>query len=551
MRRDSRARLRFTGATQNTKGSLHDMNRRVLAIALGAAIGLAIGAAEAANFRWANDGDVNSMDPYARQETFLLTFNGNIYEPLIGRDRNLKLEPALATKWERTQPTVWRFALRQGVKFHDGTPFSADDVVFSYERTIAPGSNMASIFATVKAVKKIDDHSVEFETKAPDPILPDEITNWYIMSKAWCEKNNTTRSADLTKGEESYATRNANGTGPFMLKERLPDVKTVLARNPNWWGKPEHNLDEATLHIVKNALTRTSALLSGELDMIYNTPPEAFEKIKQTQGLRLVTTPELRTIYLGMDQARDELLESSVKGKNPFKNRRVRQAFYQAIDENAIAAKVMRGDARPSALMIGPGVNGYDEKLDKRAPYDVEAAKKLLAEAGYPQGFEVGMDCPTDRYVNDEQICQAVVAMLARIGIKVNLLAQTRAKYFAKINEPRFETSFYLLGWTPATYDAHNMLINLANTRSREKGLGLFNNGGYSNAKLDELNDKIQVETDTAKRNAMVAEALTLIRDDFAYIPLHQQVVVWATRTNVDLVQGGDNFFPLRYVQVK
>src|SRR5262249_43315008 len=210
-----------------------------------------------------------------------------------------------------------------------------------------------------------------------------------------------------------------------------------------------------------------------------------------------------------------ELLESNVKGKNPFKDKRVRQAFYQAIDENAIVAKVMRGDAKATALMVGPGVNGFDESLNKRAPYDVNAAKKLLAEAGYPSGFEVGMDCPNDRYVNDEQICQAVVAMLARIGVKVNLLAQTRAKFFAKVNEPRYETSFYLLGWTPATYDTHNALIALTHTRSREKNAGLFNNGGYSNPKVDTLIEKIQVETDAATRNRLIAEALTAVKDDF------------------------------------
>jgi peptide/nickel transport system substrate-binding protein len=527
------------------------MVNRMLAGVLCAGLGAWGGLGQAATLRWANDGDVNSMDPYARQETFLLSFDGNMYEPLVGRDRKLKLEPALATEWTQTAPKVWRFKLRQGVKFHDGTPFTADDVIFSYERVLAPGSNMSSNFATVKTARKVDDFTVEFETKDPDPILPEEITNWYIMSKAWSEKNNTTRSADLTKNEESFATRNANGTGPFILKERQSDVKTVLAKNPSWWGKPEHNLDEAHLMIIKNALTRTAALLSGEIDMVYNTPPEAFDKIKSTPGLRLLTTPELRTIYLGMDQARDELIDSSVKGKNPFKDKRVRQAFYQAIDENAIVSKVMRGDGKATALMIGPGVNGFDESLNKRPPYDVDAAKKLLADAGYPSGFEVGMDCPNDRYVNDEQICQAVVAMLARIGIKVNLNAQTRAKFFAKVNEPRFETSFYLLGWTPATYDAHNMLINLAASRSREKGTGLFNNGGYANPKVDDLTSKIQVETDPTARQRLVAEALTAIKDDFGYIPLHQQVIVWAARETVEVSQGGDNFFPLRYVKMK
>ncbi len=521
-------------------------------VALGAlAVPTFSSTADAKTFRWANDGDTNSMDPYARQETFLLLFDQSMYEPLVRRNRQMKLEPGLATEWARTAPDVWRFKLRQGVKFHDGTPFNADDVVFSFDRATHPGSNVASPLATVKEVKKIDDFTVDFVTDGPDPILPYNLPTIAIMSKKWCEAHDTTRAADLTKNEESYATRNANGTGPFMLKERQPDVKTVLVKNPNWWGLKDEpiDIDEVVFSRIENAATRVAALLSGELDMIYTVPPQDTDRIAKTAGMKVWQTPELRTIFLGMDQSRDELLESNVKGKNPFKDKRVRQAFYQAIDEDAIAAKVMRGFAHPTALMVGPGVNGYDPAIDKRYPHDPAAAKQLLAEAGYANGFEVGFDCPNDRYVNDEAICQAVVAMLARIGVKANLLAQTRAKYFAKINAPHFDTSFYLLGWTPGTYDALDMLKALAQTRSGKAGV--FNVEGYSNPKLDELNQKIQVELDNDKRNAEIAEALNLLKADFAYIPLHQQVVVWATRANVDLAQTGDDFFQLRFVKLK
>jgi peptide/nickel transport system substrate-binding protein len=518
-------------------------------------IGLALGAlatgAEAKTFRWANDGDANSMDPYARQETFLLLMDMSFYEPLVRRDRTMKLEPGLATAWRQTDPTTWRFELRRGVKFHDGTPFSADDVVFSFDRATHPGSNVAGPLATVQQVKKIDDFTVDFVTDGPDPILPYSLPAIAMMSKKWCEEHNTARAADLTKNEESYATRNENGTGPFLLKERQPDVKTVLAPNPNWWGRQVQpiDVDEIVFSRIENASTRVAALLSGELDMVYTVPPQDIDRIAKTAGMKVWQTPELRTIFLGMDQARDELLESNVKGKNPFKDKRVRQAFYQSIDENAIAAKVMRGFAHPTALMVGPGVNGYPAALDTRYPHDPAAAKKLMAEAGYPDGFEVGFDCPNDRYVNDEAICQAVVAMLARIGVKVNLLAQTRAKYFAKINAPRFDTSFYMLGWTPGTYDSLDALKALAVTRKDKTGL--FNVGGYSNERLDELAKKIQVELDAEKRNDRIAKALTLLKEDFAYIPLHQQVVVWASRANVDLAQTGDNFFQLRFVKMK
>jgi peptide/nickel transport system substrate-binding protein len=526
------------------------MRYRLLAVSLIAGFVAGAMPLSAKTFRWANDGDVISMDPYARQETTLLSFMANIYEPLIQRDKKLNLEAALATEWSQTAPDTWHFKLRQGVKFHDGTPFTADDVVFSFDR--ARTSQIAATLATAKEIRKIDDFTVDIVTNGPDPIFPQEITNWYIMSKVWAEKNHAEKMAEPTKNEDNFAIRNANGTGPFILKEREHEVKTVLVNNPNWWAKPEHNLTEVVFTRIANASTRVAALLSGELDMIYTVPPQDIERIRQTKGLKVLQTPELRTVYLGFDMARPELTASSVKGKNPFQDLRVRKAFYQAIDENAIKTKVMRGFATPTALMIGPGVNGFDPKLNQRLPFDQAAAKKLLAEAGYPNGFEVAMDCPNDRYVNDEDICQAAVAMLSRIGIKVNLLAQTKTKFFTKINYPAYDTPFFMLGWTPATYDAHNMLVSLMHTRvPNGGGTGLVNIGGYSNKTLDDLIDKIQVETDKAKRETLVSQALTIVKDDIPTIPLHQQAVVWATRDNVSLTQLADNFFPFRYVTVK
>ncbi len=540
----------FLGIKNSKNGRSSVMRNRLLAISLIAGFAAAAAPLSAKTFRWANDGDVISMDPYARQETTLLSFMANIYEPLIQRDKKLNLEPSLATEWSQTAPDVWRFKLRQGVKFHDGTPFTADDVVFSFER--ARASQIAATLATAKEIHKIDDFTVDIVTRGPDPIFTQEITNWYMMSKAWAEKNHAEKMAEPTKNEDNFAIRNANGTGPFILKEREHEVKTVLVNNPNWWAKPEHNLTEVVFTRIANASTRVAALLSGELDMIYTVPPQDIDRIAKTKGLKVLQTPELRTVYLGFDLARPELTISSVKGKNPFQDIRVRKAFYQAIDENAIKTKVMRGFATPTALMIGPGVNGFDPKLNQRLPFDQAAAKKLLAEAGYPNGFEVAMDCPNDRYVNDEDICQAVVAMLSRIGIKISLLAQTKTKFFTKINYPAYDTPFFMLGWTPATYDAHNMLVSLMHTRTPGGGgAGLVNIGGYSNKTLDDLIDKIQVETDKTKRDGLVAQALTIVKDDVPTIPLHQQAVVWATRDTVSLTQLADNFFPFRYVTVK
>jgi len=521
------------------------MRRTLLAAALLASTALS---AQANNFRWANDGDVNSMDPYARQETFLLSFNANIYEPLVRRDRELKVEPALAARWEQPSPTLWRFHLRPNVRFSDGTPFTADDVLFSIARARGPGSNVAGNFASVKEVRKVDDLTVDIETSAPNPILVEEITGVGMMSRIWAERNNATRSADLTSREENFATRNAMGTGPFMLVSREPDRRTVLAPNPNWWDKPEHNLTRVEFNVISNDATRVAALISGEVDMLYTVPPQDTERLRRTPNITVHQQAEMRTIYLGFDQLRPELLKSDVRGRNPFQDVRVRRAVNHAIDRNAIVRTVMRGQARPTSLLIGPGVNGFTEAADRLPEYNPDLSRRLLAEAGYPNGFGVTLDCPNDRYVNDEATCTAVVSMLARIGIRVNLAAQTRARYFAEILGPRYNTSFYMLGWTPNTYDAHNAFFNLMATRQGDRGM--FNVGGWSNARFDELVNQMAVETDREKRQAMIEEALRIHTEQVGHIPLHQQTVVWAARNNVRLQQLADNWFPLRFVRV-
>jgi peptide/nickel transport system substrate-binding protein len=510
---------------------------------------MTFGTAQAASFRWANDGDVNAMDPDTRQETVQLSFLSNIYEPLARRDKDLKVEPALAVKWEQTSPTVWRFHLRPGVKWQDGSPFTADDVVFSFQRTMAKSSVMRAPMSMVKEVRKLDDLTVDFETVHPDPIFLQEQTNFLIMSKAWCEAHHATEPVVIGGADDNYAVHNAMGTGPYKLVSREPDRQTVVEKNPAWWDKIPGNADRVEFDVIGSAATRVAALLSGQEDMIYSVPPQDMKRIAATPSLKLIEHPELRTIFLGLDVWRDELITSDVKGKNPLQDLRVRQAFSLAIDEPAIAQKVMLGLAHPSFMMWGPGVNGYDSKIDVRPKADVAKAKQLMAAAGYASGFKLCMDCPNDRYVSDEQICTAIVSMLARIGVKVDLLAQTKAKFFTKIQGPKYDTDFYMLGWTPATYDAHNVLYSLLATRGN--GRGELNYEGYSNPSFDDLVDKIGVETDQTKRAAMIDQAAQIVQHDLPLIPLHQQVIVWATKKNVDVAQLADNYFPYRFIQVK
>ena len=504
--------------------------------------------ADAVTLRIGNQGDALSMDPHSLSESLQISVNENVYEPLVTRGRDYKLAPALATDWKQTAPTVWRFNLRKGVQFHDGTPFTADDVIFSYERARGDGSDMKSYVGQVKEMRKISDHQLDIVTKGPFPILPELFTHFDIMSKKWCEANQATKPVDRRKGIENASSFRANGTGPYRLRERQPNVRTTYVRNGNYWGKIDGNVDEVIFNVIGNDATRVAALISGEVDVMEPVPVQDVDRLKTASNLKVMQGPELRVIFLGMDQKRDELLFSNVKGKNPFKDKRVRQAFYQAVDVDGIKRTVMRGASTPNAEMMPPQVNGYAPDLAKRLPFDPESSKKLLAEAGYPNGFEVTMNCPNDRYVNDGAICQAVAANLARVGVKIKLEVETKGTYFPKIL--RRDTSFYMLGWTSTTVDAENVLYALMSTPG-EGGRGQFNLGAFSNAHLDELTEKIGSETDMKKRNEMIHEAIKIHQDEVGHIPLHQQALNWGAKKNVDLVQWPDNGMMWRYVTVK
>ena len=541
------------------------MKLRTLAAALAVGTVLAV-PVQAKEIKFAFQGTLNSFDPYNLNETFHLGTQGNIYEGLIRRGADMSIEPALAVKWEVLEPTRWRFHLRKGVKFHNGNAFNADDVLFSAARVRAEGSDLKTRIAPDTKVMKVDDYTVDFITTKPNPILHFEWGTWYIMDKEWAEKNNAVSPQNVGGDQENYATRHANGTGPFMLQSHESGVKTIAVVNPNWWdnSNKEHNLTKVVFTPIGSDATRVAALLSGQVDMAYPIPVQDQKRVAGNAGTSMLVGPEMRTIFLGMDQHSDELLHSSVKGKNPFKDRRVREAFFRAIDIKAIRKKVMRGLSEPSSMMIAPSLTSLSATHFKRLDFNPGQSKKLLADAGYGKGFEVGMDCPNDRYVNDEAICSAIVGMLAKVGIKVNLLAQPKAKYFPKVLAPNLDVSFYLLGWTPGSLDSWNVLHNLHgcprmsdtapiwNKDDRNKiSRGKFNLGGYCNPKVDALAAKILSETDTKKRNAMIEQAWGMPINDIAHIPLHQQALAWGINDKVKLAQRADNQFAWRHVTMK
>jgi peptide/nickel transport system substrate-binding protein len=520
----------------------------IRAALLAAALAAFAAPAPAKTLRWSSQGDILTMDPHAQNEGLNNAVSDHIYEPLVTRGRDLKIEPCLALAWQAVDPTTMRFRLRPNVRFHDGAPLTAEDVVFSIERALAPTSNFSPYMQGITGARKVDDLTVEITTKGPNPVLLPQLTEVRIMSRAWAVRHNVQRPQDFKNKEETFAARNANGTGPFVLKSRDPDVKTVMVLNSNWWGKMEGNVNEVVYQPIKQGATRLAALLSGEIDFVLDPDVQDVPRLRQDPKIRILEGNENRTIFFGMDQHRDELQYSSVKGRNPFKDRRVREAFQLALDVSAIRTQVMRGLATPTAVMFAPQVDGYDKALDAVKRPDRARAKKLLAEAGYPQGFEVTLDCPNDRYINDERICQATAAMLAQIDVKVRLNSMPRATYFAKIQ--KFDTSFYLLGWGVPTFDSLYALQSLLRTVG-QGGDGNFNLGRYSNPKVDAAVDALKTETDPARRKALTREVLAIHQADVGHIPLHHQVIPWAMRSNVSAVHRADNRLTVKWVTVR
>jgi peptide/nickel transport system substrate-binding protein len=522
---------------------------RFAAASLLAAALVAAPAVEAKTLRWASQGDILTFDPHSQNEGLNNTANSYIYEPLITYNEKFELEPSLAVKWSQDTPLIWRFELRKGVKFHDGTPFTADDVVYSIERALAPTSNFSAYTTAIQGARKIDDHTVLIITSAPNPVLLRQLPELRMMSKAWSEKHGVTQPTNFVQKQESYAVRNANGTGPFMLKSREIDVRTVFVENPNWWGKgtKKGNVTEIVYTPVKSEATRTAALLSGELDFVLDPAPQDLARLRANPAIKVVEGAENRTIFLGFDQFRDELLFSDVKGKNPFKDLRVRQALYHAINIEAIQKAVMRGSSDPTGAIIQRAVNGWTKEAHVRLPFDQKKARELLAAAGYPNGFSFTLDCPNNRYINDEDICKALVTMWAQIGLKVSLNAMPRATYFPKIQ--KYDTSAYLLGWGVPTFDALYSLQSLARTVGKG-GDGNFNLGRASNAEFDKLVDAMKIEVDQKKRNQLIADALMVHNRNVLHIPLHNQVIPWAMRKSVTVIHRADNRLEARWVRV-
>lgn len=497
--------------------------------------------AQAETLRWASAGDALTLDPHSQNEGQTHTIRHQMYEALIIRDVTGAFEAALATEWAPSSedPNVWVFKLREGVKFHNGNDFTAEDVVFSYERAKTPTSDMKELLNSIVEIRAVDDYTVEMVTDGPNPILSANLTDLFIMDKDWTEENDTVKVQDFEGGEITFATTNVNGTGAYKLVSREPDVKTVMARNEDYWGRDQFPMaySEIIHTPIQNAATRVAALLSGEINYLQDVPVQDLARVNAADGLVVKTAPQNRVIFFGMNQGADDLEADNIDGANPLADVRVRRAMSMAINRDAIKQVVMRGQSQPAGMIAPPFVNGWTAEMDGESKTDVDAAKALMAEAGYEDGFSIRLDCPNDRYINDEGICQAAVGMLGQIGISVNLDAIPKAQHFPKITDGK--TDFYMLGWGVPTYDSEYIFNFLVH--GRESSIGTWNGTGYDNDDLDAKILSLASNTDLDARNADIADIWRVVQDDQLYIPIHHQVLNWAMGESVGIEVDPEN----------
>ena len=518
------------------------MNRPVLGLAAALIAGTLLATAAspsamAETLRWARSGDALTMDPHAQNEGPTMAVLHHIYETLVTRTNDGKLVPRLATEWsiKPDDEKVWVFRLREGVTFHDGAAFTAEDVVFSMERALSETSDYKGLHTAVESVEAVDDYTVEFRLSGPSPLYPNNLTNTFIMDKDWSEANAVTRPQDFANNEENYAVRNANGTGAYTLVSRDPQVKTVMSYfDGHWADKPD--VTEIIYTPIKENATRVAALLSGEVDLVQDVPVQDIERLSSTDGIKVTRGPENRTIFFAYDMASEKLRSANVDD-NPFARPEVREALALALDRDAIQKVVMRGESIPTGVQMPPFANGWTEELDRYEAPNPDRAKELLAAAGYPDGFSVDLHCPNDRYINDEAICQAFVGMLGRIGVSANLVSQSKTLHFPLIQNR--ETDFYLLGWGVPTFDSSYIFNFLVHTKT--DGYGGWNGSGYSNPDLDAMIQAIETEVDLDKRNATIAEIWEQVQKDRVFLAVHNQVLAYAMKDNITLAVDPEN----------
>ncbi|NAW69255.1 ABC transporter substrate-binding protein [Vibrio sp. V27_P1S3P104] len=477
----------------------------------------------AAQIKVAYNSDPVSMDPHEQLSGGTLQLSHMVFDPLIRFTQEMKFEPRLAQSWQRLDDETMRFTLRQGVKFHSGNPFTADDVVWTFNR-LKESADFKGIFEPLASITKVDDYTIDIKTNGVYPLIENVATYIFPMdSKFYTGKTADGKDkAEIVKHGSSFASTHASGTGPFIVTEREQGIRVEFTRFADYWDKDSKgNVDQLTLVPIKEAATRVAALLSGGVDMISPVSPNDYQRIRDAKNIELYTMPGTRVITFQLNQNSHEALRDV----------RVRQAIVYAINNQGIVDRVMRGAATAAGQQSPVGYAGYNESLKPR--FDLKKAKQLMKEAGYENGFTLTMMAPNNRYVNDDKIAQAASAMLARIGIKVDLKTMPKAQYWPEFD--KCAADMLMIGWHPDTEDSANFSEFLTMTRDEQTGKGQYNCGYYSNADVDSLVEASNVETDLTKRNAMLKKVEKILYDEAAFVPLHWQDPSWAAKKNLEL----------------
>jgi peptide/nickel transport system substrate-binding protein len=482
-----------------------------------------------------------SMDPHYHNLSPNNSLLSHVFESLVDQDERQRLKPGLAESWRAIDDTTWEFKLRRNVRFHDGTPFTADDVIFSFERAPNVEGSPASfgIYARGKTFVKVDDHTLHVKTAAPYPLMPNDVSQVFIVSR---KHGQGAKTPDYNSGKAAI------GTGAFRYVEYTPGNRIVLARNDNYWGaKPQWA--RVTFRGIKSAPSRVAALLAGDVDLIEQVPATDLERLRKDPKLAVAEIVSNRVMYLHLDHFRDDspFVQAKDGGaiKNPLRDRRVRTALSKAIDRDAIVSRVMEGMAIKAGQLLPEGFFGVSKKLVPVA-YDPNGAKKLLAEAGVPNGFRLTIHAPNDRYPNDAKIAEAIGQMLTRIGIDTQVVTMTSGVFFREASSggpnktPKF--SLILVGWGSGTGETSSPLKSLLATANSEKGMGGANRGRYSNPEVDKLIDQALATVNDAKRGDLLARAAEVAIEDGGIIPLHYVVNVWAMRRGFGYKARADEY---------
>lgn len=480
--------------------------------------------------------DPSHLDPQAGEELSSNIMFYHIYDPLVRRNADLSFSPGLAESWEVVDDTTWRFKLREGVTFHNGNAFNADDVIYTIQR--ARASIRPGLVKNIASEKKVGEYTVEIKTPAPYAVLPAELAELLILDKEYTEP--------LADGGLQDA---PVGTGPYKLSKWIKEERLDLEAYADYWSGAAE-LKTVTFRPITNPATRTAALLTGEVDVIQDLSVRDVDRVKGQDGVQVLTRPSLLNVVLAMDMRAES---PTIEGANPMTDVRVREAIARAIDVDAINKIVMNGLATPSDQYVPSSHTGYVDGMNFREmyPFDVDKAKALMAEAGVADGFTMTLDATNNRYINDAQIAQALASMLAKIGVDLKLNIMPKSNFWGYIRVPTPNSSFIMSGWDVPSGDAGSMYSALFYSRDKKEGFGQVNRGSYSNPDLDAAVDRADSTAKIEERDAALQEATKILLTDIPMIPLHYELDIYGAKDNVMMEPRVDKFLWAYEISVK